>query len=96
MTTGAVISEASTALLEMTGEVIYYERVMCRLDEVERLLKKTQMTIEQARWTVRSYKRNAIPNIGWMVKQGPKLIMRELAEQAAIQLAKDHNNCLLP
>lgn len=49
------------------------------------------------RWKIQSYRRNAIPNSGWMVVNGNGLlIMNELTKQAAQRLADDHNNCLPP
>lgn len=57
----------------------------------EELAKAQKRSLK--RWTIKSYKRDAIPNTGWMVAHGSKVIMRELTKQAALQLAADHNEC---
>lgn len=45
--TGAIISEVSKALVEMTGNDKYDERIQFRLNEIDRLLKLVRFNLRK-------------------------------------------------
>ena len=54
-----------------------------------------QRFVRRSWWTIKSYERDAIPNTGWRVEQGGKVIMMELDKDAALFLAEDHNMAIM-